>query len=349
MDTALPAPARKSRRKLVLSLIALAGVCAGVGGIAGYLALQSNSVQYAVGDCVKFDASSDISEQDCDDATNSQYRIVARGSVAVVPEAPCMKYQNATRTAVDPTDTKTVLCLAPTQYNSTDPGALHPHDCVEAKNEGETITRTSCLTFSNNTHRVVGTELRPRVPVTDQACRTHPTARGAYAQASLGGRAIVVCVVPVDPKEIGNVQVGDCTDATLARLVECKTPDAKLRALAVRTVYQRPARPECLGVPGATAVSVRSGNKTDLVFVSCWGPVPENRPIYAHAGDCLAFPASAPTALATRVDCSDPAADRNVLARVDSTNRDDCPGAATSGITWDDIPAGPLTICLSRR
>ncbi|MET8778540.1 hypothetical protein ABZV58_26350 [Nocardia sp. NPDC004654] len=337
------------RRKLVLLALGAAVLLAAAAVLVGYQLKRSEPAALAVDECVALGTGVPI-EYGCADS-QALYRIVAREAVVWPLESACVKYADATKAIAEPVASgaqpEVVLCLAPTRFNNDDPGALQADDCVTVKNAGETITRIPC---GSNVlaSRVVGTELHRRVPVTDRACRDQPKARQAFAHSSLGGRAIVVCAVATDPKDLDNAVVGNCTGKDLTVLMSCDQPGSHLRILTVGVVHQRPVRPECPGVTGANASSMTHSDKTDLVLVICLGPVSQNDSAYAQAGDCIAVDKSGGSAQTRLLDCAQPAATHRVIERHES---DDgvCPAESPARITLDSGVTNGATICLSRK
>ncbi|MFE6919721.1 hypothetical protein ACFVAV_01615 [Nocardia sp. NPDC057663] len=299
----------------------------------------------AVGDCVS--NSPQPIEYGCT-APSAMYQIVAREPVQWPLELACMKYAQATRSVAEPTapgtTATTALCLTPTRTNPVDPGGLLPGDCVDVKKAGETIERLPCGT-SRASLDVIAIELHTKVPVTDNACKTHQDTRMAFAQTSLGGRAVVVCAKPNGfAISAAAAQVGDCyTDQSMTK-VACDGAGASLRVLSVRTQYVAPASPKCLGVTNASSVSVTSNEKTDLIVVVCLGPVSHQQLGYAKPGDCVAGFATS-SAMPTLIDCADRTADGKVTSVYDSEGVACSPGEARMS-RKESVSEG-TTICLA--
>ncbi|MFI9507928.1 hypothetical protein [Nocardia sp. NPDC052566] len=342
-----PAEPGGSRKGRTVTLLVLATVIvlAGAVAVVGYVLNRAEPVAFAVGDCVA-DAASPI-EYDCTDS-RAVYRIAARESVVFPLESACMKHPKATKAVADPgagAKPEVVLCLTPTRFNTTDPGALEAGDCIEVKGAGETVKRVTC--GPNNLSKVLSVELHRQIPVTDQACRDQPQARSAFAQSSLGGRAVVLCVVGTDPNDLDNAEVGGCTGKDMRKLVPCNGSAATLRVLTVRVVHQRPAKPECLGVTGARASSMTQNDKTDLVLVLCLGPADDNDSEYAQVGDCIAVSGTDKSARTRRVGCTDPAAKHRVTDRHQPDDGVCAPGSAK--ITIRPGVDNGTTLCLGPK
>ncbi|WP_433659800.1 LppU/SCO3897 family protein [Nocardia sp. CA-128927] len=334
------------RRKWVW--LALASVLVLVGSLltGGYFLLRPEPIALAVGDCVSLEVTGPT-EYGCADG-KALYRIVAREAVVWPLESACMKYSDVTKGVGDVPSAhpEVVLCLAPTRFNTTDPGALQAGDCIEVTGAGDSVKRMPCAVSKGT--RVLSTELHRQLPVTDQACRAQPLARQAYAQVSLGGRAIVLCALINDPQNVDSAQVGDCTNKDLRKLVRCDSPDAHLRVLTIRALYQRPVQPQCADVLGASAFSMTHNEKTDLVLAICLGPVDENAVIYSKVGGCVVSGGAGPATRSRRVDCADPAATHEVIDRHES-NDGNCPATSAAWITFDPGVTTGVTICLARR
>ncbi|MEU8899957.1 hypothetical protein [Nocardia sp. NPDC048505] len=341
---------RKKRRWLVPLIVFVVTVLAAGSAAVGYVMTRSEPVKWAVGDCVSLAEVNAPAEPDCADFTKAMYRIAYREDVVYPLETACTKYPDVTKAIAEPVaagaQPGAVLCLAPTRFNKTDPGAMAVGDCVDIKEAGASITRAECI-VNGTAVRVIGTEIRAKVPVTEQACSTHPKARQAFAQASLGGRAIVLCTVPVDPSAFANAEVGSCVTENSQRLVDCATPGVKHRVLTVRTLHLRPEKPQCLDTPSASAFSMNSNDKTDFVLAVCLGPAAQDHPLYAEIGDCLAEPVDRRDP-SRRVDCADPAASSEVIARLLQENAN-CPTEWTSKISWNAGITSGLTVCMRRR
>ncbi|WP_194820262.1 hypothetical protein [Nocardia sp. XZ_19_385] len=347
-----PVPAKSRRRWLVPLVVFVVTVLAAAGTVTGYFLTRPEPLKWAVGDCVSLTTPTVPTEYGCADPTGATYRIASREDVVWPLDMACTKYPDVTKAVAEPVGTgaepTTVLCLTPTRNNKSDPGAVAVGDCVDVKGAGDSITRGTCDVNGSAT-RVIATELHNKVPVVDQACRAHPTARQAFAQASLGGRAIVLCTVPVNPSDFANAQVGSCVNGHTRGLTDCAGPDAKYRVLTVRTLFHRPERPQCLDAPSSIGFSMNSSEKVDFVLALCMGPVENDHALYSNVGECLTQSASAGSgAGARRVDCADPTADSEVIARMVEPDGA-CPGGWTSKITWDAEITNGMTVCLRRR
>ncbi|MFR9752652.1 hypothetical protein ACL02S_16670 [Nocardia sp. 004] len=331
---------------LVLVSVIMLAVAAGV---TGYVLTRSEPVALAVEDCVRLESEAPI-EYGCTES-NALYRIVAREPVLWPLASACVKYSDATKAVAEPVEAgaspEVVLCLAPTRFNMTDPGALQVGDCVEVEDAGEKVTRNPCGSNAFEV-KVVATELHPQVPVTDQACRAQPQARQAFAHTSLGGRAIVLCVVYTDPDDIASAVVDDCISSNRYMRVPCDSSDASLRVLTVHTLYQKPAQPQCPDVVGASGFSMRHNEKTDLVLAICLGPVDKDDTGYANIGDCVAVDRSGTSIESRRVDCADPTAELKVIERYE-TEGVECPSRADARLTIESRVTNGATICFSSR
>ncbi|MFR9752653.1 hypothetical protein ACL02S_16675 [Nocardia sp. 004] len=340
-----------SRRgnRLVWSALVAVIVLAVAAGVTGYVLTRSEPVALAVEDCVGIDTGVPV-EYGCTD-NNALYRIVAREAALRPLYSACMKYPDVTKAVAEPVEAdvspEVVLCLAPTHFNAMDPGAVQVGDCITVEDAGETVIRLPCGSSSSVT-KVIATELHTQVPVIDQACRAHPQAREAFAHASLGGRAIVLCTVSINPYSLDSAVVGDCTDKNLRTLVPCDRSDAYLRVLTVRTLYQKPIRPQCLDVFGANAFSMQHNDKTDLVLAFCLGPADESHARYARAGDCLLDRGAGESARLKLIDCADPAADYRVI-ELHEPDDGMCPSGISARITYDPGVTNGWTVCLGRN
>lgn len=344
-----PEPGRYwARRKLVWVAFAVAVLLAVAAAAVGYMATREEPVRFAVKACVSLKTETPV-EYGCADS-NALYRIVAREDVVYPLESACMKYSDVTKAVARPVSAgdkpRTVLCLAPTRFNMTDPGALQAGDCVNVKGAGDTMDREPCGANVLQS-KVLSTELHLAVPVTDHACKDQPKTRIAYAQTSLGGRAFVVCAIATDPTSVDTAEVGGCTDRELLKLVSCTDPTAEARVLAIRTVFQRPGRPQCPDVLGAHSSSNTSSEKTDFVLALCLGPVDPNDSAYSKVGDCIAVAGTGPAAHTRRLDCGDPEARFQVLERHGTS--DGVCEMGTAHITIDAGVTNGSTICLTRR
>ncbi|MEV6065080.1 hypothetical protein AB0L82_00870 [Nocardia sp. NPDC052001] len=344
-------PPQKSwtRRPLVWAAVAVAFVVAVAGSVAGYLVTRPDPLQrFAFNACVSITSNPPV-EFDCADP-NALYRIAAREDVKYPLESVCTKYPDVTRAVAEPVDAgekvETVLCLAPTRINMNDPGAVQAGDCVDVKGAGDTILRVPCGTGVFGA-KVLAVEMHLAVPVTDQACKNETTARQAYAQASLGGRAIVLCVTATDPTYLGSAVVGDCLDRNVQKIVACTAPEASKKVLKVSTGYQQPVRPQCPDIVAASAFSMTSNDKTDLVLSICLGPADQSDSGYATFGDCIAVDGTGTSARTRRLDCGDPAA-RFQVTDVHQPNDANCPPGSPY-ITIDPGISLGATVCVTRR
>ncbi|WUA11117.1 hypothetical protein OG225_16565 [Nocardia sp. NBC_01377] len=339
------------RHRLALAIVAFsAGVLLAAASVLVALRHDRDTeIALAVNDCVAIESERPI-EYPCTE-DRATYRIVAREDIVWPVDSACLKFQNSTEAVPEPAaageQPDTALCLAPTRSNTTDPGALQAGDCVEVKGAGDSIIRVQCRQSPLGS-RVVATELHRQIPVTDQACRAQPLTRSAFAHPSLGGRAIVVCVEPTDPRAVIGADVGDCADRNLGGLVACDSPSAALRALAVRSLYQRPESPQCPDVFGASAFTMNHNDKTDLVVGICLGPADPNAALYSVVGDCLTNGGPGPASRSFRIDCTDPAAADEVIERHESPDNN-CPSGTSSSITWTPGVTAGITVCLARR
>ncbi|GAB4584500.1 LppU/SCO3897 family protein [Nocardia sp. IFM 10818] len=340
------------RRWWVLFALVGAIVIAGAATIVGFVVMREDEPEkWAAGDCVAL-AGASLIEFDCDQ-NSAAYRIKTREEVRYPVESACTKYSEVTKAMAEPVtgdaQPGAVLCLVPTRFNMSDPGALQALDCIDVKNSGATITRIPCVDGERSI-KVIGTELHTQVPVTDHACQSRPEARNAFAQTSLGGRAIVVCATDTDPTDMNNAKVGDCASDITFKLVPCTNFDADRRVLTVEVVYQKPVKPQCADVFGANAFSMRTTETTDLVLAVCMGPGNPNDSLYATVGDCIYDPVQG-TGKASdtkRVDCADPAANMEVIDR-HSPDDGKCPSGWAAALTYEPGVTNGLTICLGRR
>ncbi|QLY29866.1 LppU/SCO3897 family protein [Nocardia huaxiensis] len=325
----------------------VAVIVLGVSAVIGVRVLtRDEPVAFPVGNCVSLEAATPV-EYGCADS-KSLYRIVGREDLVLPIESVCRDYNDATKAVAAPAQADTVLCLAPTRFHKTDPGALLPGDCVDVKGAGDSITSVPCDSTSLPA-KVVAVEVHPYpMPVNSQACKDVAAARLAFAQASLVFRAVVVCAVPTDPKDMDNAQVGDCASRDAMALVACTDAGASARVLSVQTRTEQPAKPECSGVRGANAAFTTSSDKTDFVLLVCMGPADQKNSLYAVVGECLGSDntASRSASSTRRVDCSDPAAKYVVSERIDSENAE-CETPAKLSYAPGVTPG--LTICLARR
>ncbi len=314
LPSAPPPTADSTRRRWVLWLVLAVVVVLGVAaGVAGYVLTRTEPLAMMVGDCV---SGADVPvEYGCADE-HATYRIVARESAQWPFGIVCMKHADATRAVLDPkpeeSNPAAALCLSPTRANTTDPGSLLAGDCVDVKKSGATIVRMTCGA-SAATLVVVAIEIHAKVPVTDQACKAHASTRDAFAQASLGGRAIVVCARPAMPStSMTASKVGDCAAETTMTLAPCDQPGVRHRVLSVRTQHVEPSSPQCPDDGNVSAVVVNGGGTTDLRVVVCLGPANLDHLGYGKPGDCLIGFGGTGNAPPVLVDCADPAANATV-------------------------------------
>ncbi|MFI1913144.1 hypothetical protein [Nocardia sp. NPDC020380] len=346
-----------ARRWWVLLTAAVVIILGGAAILVAAVTTKPARVAFPVDGCVSLVPAAAESvrpvEESCGNSARALYRIVARGAVVYPVDTACTKYTEATKAVAQPLDggdrPKAVLCLAPTRFNLTDPGALLNGDCVGVQAAGESITRVDC-DITPMPARVLAIELHPQIPVTDHACQDHPLARRAYAQASLGGRAVVVCAVDVDPKSFDSAQNGDCSDGRSTTVVSCSDPAAVERVLTVQTMYGTPPSPECANHMGANAASTTSTPTTDLVMLVCLGPANLKDSRYAGLGDCIAEDdPNSDSAAATRlIDCADPKALYQVTDRHES-NDNHCPAGTAVSLTYGPGVTNGTTICMRRR
>ncbi|WP_458687728.1 LppU/SCO3897 family protein [Nocardia tengchongensis] len=348
----IPVPAPRKRRWWVWFVVLTVVIVGAAAGLFGWVLTRPDPVAFPVGACVSLEVPGEPVVYGCGDG-KSLFSIVGREDLVFPVDGACAKYPDATRAVTDPAGngekSGTILCLAPTRFNTTDPGALRAEDCVDVKNAGETMTRVDCAAPSSPA-KVVGVELHTKLPVTDQACKQHPAARMAFAQSSLGGRAIVVCANDIDASSMGTAKLGDCGDRNTMKKVACTDPNASQRVLSVRTAFGKPAHPECPDDLGANAVFTRGNDKTDLVLVVCMGPADLSDSRYAVVGDCITDNnARASSASDThRIDCADPKAQYEVIDRHDS-NDNACPSGTAVSLTYGPGTTAGLTICMRRR
>ncbi|GAB0108481.1 hypothetical protein JMUB6875_74990 [Nocardia sp. JMUB6875] len=340
-------PARK--RRLWVWLAVLAVVVIGVAAsIVGWVVTRPEPLAFPVGACI--DAPVQPVKYGCADS-KSTYKIVGREDMAVPVDSACAKYPEATKAVPEPASgvATTVLCLTPTRFNLTDPGAFQADDCVDVKKAGDAMTRVDCA-MTPSPVKVVAVESHSKVPVTDQACKDHPQARMAFAQSSLGGRAIVVCANEVDPKSLDSVKLGDCANRDTMKKVDCADPSASARVLSVRLAYQKPKAPECPDDLGFQSVLVRANDKTDLVLIVCMGPVDLGDSRYAVVGDCISDNNrhSGSANDTHRIDCADPKALYQVFDRHDAPDNI-CPPGTVVSLTYTTGGGAGSTLCLRRR
>ncbi|MEU1428707.1 hypothetical protein ABZ412_16680 [Nocardia sp. NPDC005746] len=344
--------APRKRRWWVWGAVLAVVIVGAASALFGWVLTRPDPVAFPVGSCVALETPVKPVVYGCGDE-HSLYTIVGREDLVFPVEGACAKYADATRAVtewpVSGKQTSTILCLAPTRFNLTDPGSLRSEDCVDVKGAGDTLTRVDCG-MTPAPAKVVAVELHTKVPVTDQACKQHPVARMAFAQSSLGGRAIVVCADDTDAMSMGTAKLGDCGDRNTMKKVACTDPGASQRVLSVRTSYGKPARPECSDDLGANSVFTRGNDKTDLVLVVCMGPADLSDSRYAVVGDCITDDnVRATSASAThRIDCGDPGARYEVTDRHDS-NDNVCPAGTAVSLTYGPGTTAGLTICMRRR
>ncbi|MGW4534422.1 LppU/SCO3897 family protein [Nocardia sp. NPDC004340] len=348
----IPTSAPRKRRWWVWGAVLAVVIVGAASALFGWVLTRPDPVAFPVGACVALETPVKPVVHGCGDEY-SLYRIVAREDLVFPVETACAKYPDATRAVTEwpvaGKETSTILCLAPTRFNLTDPGALQAEDCVDVKGAGDTLTRVDCG-MTPAPAKVVAIELHTKVPVTDQACKQYPAARMAFAQSSLGGRAIVVCANDTDTTSMGTAKLGDCGDRNTMKKVACTAPGASQRVLSVRTVHGMPARPECSDDLGANSVFTRGNDKTDLVLVVCMGPADLGDARYAVVGDCVTdngVRASSAAGL-HRIDCAESKAEYEVTDRHDS-NDNACPAGTGVSLTYDPGVTTGLTICLRRR
>ncbi|MFD3746525.1 hypothetical protein [Nocardia sp. NPDC058633] len=340
-------PAGGSSRRRLWFVLAVVIVVAVACGVAGYVLTRPEPPMMAVGDCVS--AGELPVEHDCGDQ-RAKYEVRAREAVQWPFELACLKYPDVTRAVAEPKPTAserdTVLCLTPTRNNITDAGGLRPGDCIGVRNGGAEVERSPCG-FPSAPVEVIAIELHTKVPVVDRACAAHPQARSAFAQASLAGRAVVICAKPsAFEKSAVAAMVGDCYSDNTLNKVSCGSVGRVHRVLAVRTAYAAPTAPECLNVTNALAVSVSSNDKTDLHFVVCFGPVGRDHLGYGKPGDCVAGLA-AESGMPLLVDCGNSTADGAITAVYDEADMPCSPGEAS--MTRKQAVSEATTICLGPR
>jgi hypothetical protein len=300
----------------------------------------------ALGDCV---SGADVPvEYDCADE-HATYRIVGRESAQWPFGVLCTKYADATRAVLDPkpdeSDPAAALCLSPTRANTTDPGALLAGDCIDVKKGGETIVRITC--GASAALAVVAIETHAKVPVADRACAAHASTRDAFAQVSLGGRALVVCARPTESStSMTGGEVGDCAAETTMTLAPCDQPGVRHRVLSVRTQHVEPMAPQCPDDSNVNAVVVHAGSTTDLRVVVCLGPANLDHLGYGKPGDCLIGFGAAGGPAPELVDCADPAADATVT-EVHRGADAECPRpvGASGGFTLKAGASAGLAVC----
>ncbi|NKX88633.1 hypothetical protein [Nocardia coubleae] len=312
-----PTPSRR-RSPVLLAIVAVVVLLTAAGAVTGYLLTRPGEPRMAVGDCVSRDELP--VEYACADDL-AVYRVHAREPMQHPFALSCMKFEKATRAVADPspTDGETVLCLEPTEKNATDAGGLRPGDCIDVRKSGGEIERSTCG-FTGGPHVVIATELHVKVPVTDRACESHPETREAYAQSSLGGRAVVICTKPAeDSDSMAGAFVGECASNVSMKTIACAHRSATHRVLSVRTQYTEPADPKCEEVTNANAASVSVNDNTDLRVVVCLGPIDQNHLGYARPGDCVTGYAGT-AGLPRLVSCDDSSADGRVTSVYDEAN-----------------------------
>ncbi|WP_330182925.1 hypothetical protein OHB26_04225 [Nocardia sp. NBC_01503] len=329
--------------------VAVTLIVAIAGSVAGYILTRPDPVQrFAFNACVSIKTEVPV-EFDCAHP-EALYRIAGREEIKYPVESACTKYSDVTKAKPEPVSPgetwDTVLCLAPTRLNMSDPGAVQVGDCVDVKGAGETIIRIACGTPAYGS-KVLAVEMHMAVPVTDKACKNEAATRQAYAQTSLGGRAIVLCVTATDPSYLGTAVVGDCVDRNVMKIVACTSPEANKRVLTVTTAYQQLARPQCPDLIAATSFSQTTNDKTDLVLAMCLGPADQSDSAYAKIGDCIGVDGTGNSAHTRHLDCADPAAKYRVTD-VHQPNDGKCP-PGNPYITIDPGISNGGTICVARR
>lgn len=345
-----------ARRWWMLLVVAVVIVLGGAAVLVAALTTRPERLAFPIGGCVSLDKAAGVDaipvEYDCTNSYKAQYRITAREEVAYPIPTACVKYSDATRAVLPPTDPgskpKVVLCLAPTRFNTSDPGQLQPGDCIDVQKSGDIINRVDCG-FAPKPEKVVAVEIHAKVPA-QQSCKDQPAARAAFAQSSLGGRAVVVCTVSTDPLSIHNAKVGDCADGKSSKTIPCTDPRADQRVLSVHVLNRQPARPECPDDLGASGSFMTTNQNTDLVLLLCTGPADPNSSRYAVVGDCIGEtdPNSTSASATFRVDCGDPRAGYKVIDRHDSDDNS-CPAGTNVSLTYPPGVTTGSTVCLRRR
>ncbi|MFC8047214.1 hypothetical protein [Nocardia sp. NPDC057353] len=321
----------------VVALLATTVLLAAAAVTAVFLTADSDDgPAFAVGDCVEIDGETE--EHDCADH-RSRYRIVARAEQAGAAVDACLPHRDATRAVLEPggTPPAVLLCLAPTRFNATDAGSVQPGDCVS---KGTRIVRLPC---GAGLKKVVAAELHPGMPVTEPVCRDQPQTRLAYAEQSLAGRAIVLCVVDLNINALLGAAVGDCIERNRNSVVPCDDQRAHQRLLSVRTTHGQPMDPECFRVAGAESSTVVTGDTTAFVTTFCLGPIDRSHVAYAVLGECLYAGENL-----RRIGCTDPAAGLEVIARFD-TDGWDCPPQTTGRIMLSSAVMSETTLCTVDR
>ncbi|MFB7876197.1 hypothetical protein ACFC06_13150 [Nocardia sp. NPDC056064] len=339
-----PPPAKRSTARLVYWLAPLVALVVAVAaGLTAFFLTRPDPPVMAVGDCVT--TSDQPVELDCG-ALGATYRIVAREAIQWPVESACLKHAEATRAVAEPsapgTSATIALCLQPTRENTIDPGGLLAGDCVDVKKAGEYIERFPCGD-RRAALDVIAIELHIKIPVTDNACKAHPETRGAYAQTSLGGRALVVCTKANSFATSAFAgQVGDCyTDEAQAK-VPCDNDSARFRVLSARTQYVDPGQYACGGLRNATSSTVTRTERTDLIVVLCFGPANQRNLGYAKPGDCVT--GFGGTTMPELIACDTPGADGTITSVYDESDIPCSPGEAR--MTRKQSVGDGSTVCL---
>ncbi|WP_278261285.1 hypothetical protein [Nocardia sp. AG03] len=337
-------PTKRSTLRLVYWLAPLVALVVAVAaGLAAYFLTRPDPDVMAVGDCVG--ASVQPAEIACG-TLGAAYRVIGRESIQWPVETACLKYADATRAVAEPSEPGTsasiALCLQPTRENTVDPGSLRAGDCIDVKKAGDQIERFPCGDRRAGLD-VIATELHIKIPVTDNACKAHPETRGAYAQTSLGGRALVVCT-KTNSFATGAFggQVGDCYTDEARSKVPCDNDSARYRVLAAHTQYVDPGQFACGGVRNVTSSTVTRTERTDLVVVVCFGPADQRNLGYAKPGDCVA--GFGGTAMPELIACDAPGADGTVTSVYDESDMPCSPGEAR--MTRKQSVGDGSTVCL---
>jgi len=299
---------------------------------------------FAVDDCVAVVNSPEgaVADRECA-APDALYRVAHRENDAPDVDAACRRHEDATKAVAEPGSTgpdTVALCLSPTRSNMLDQAATLPGDCVDVTDKANTITRHDCAA-PDASQRVLAVERQNTVPVTS-ACRAHPETRSTFVQPALGGHAIIVCAVPIDPTDADNGKVGDCM--TEQDVVVTCGPAAEYRILKVQTGYSRPVEPMCAGVVNATITSLTVSEDSDFVVLRCGGPVAETDSGYADVGACIAKIGDG-SEIRT---CTAPDAAYRVTERTESENAP-CPAGTTARITLPKRVTDGATICLAPK
>ncbi len=299
---------------------------------------------FAVDGCVAVGTGPDgaVADRECT-APDALYRVAHRESDAPDVDAACRRHEDVTKAVAEPGSTgpgTVALCLSPTRSNMLDQAATLPGDCVDVTAKGSTVTRHDCAA-PDASQRVVAVERQNAVPVTS-ACRAHPETRSTFVQSVLGGRAIIVCAVPIDPTDADNGEVGDCMSEQDV-VVTCG-PTAEYRILRVQTGYSKPVEPMCAGVVNATITSLTTSKDSDFVVLRCGGPVAETDSGYADVGACIAEVGDSSEIRS----CTAPDAAYRVTERTESENAA-CPAGTTARIAIAKKVTNGATICLAPK